>query len=557
MTEHRTTEKLCGKTLAPGLGEGNVFVYRDILKRFDEFYDIDLTEVQHEQERLDRALARIAEDLSALATRVEKEIDAELAEVFRAHYMMVQDPSLGKEVQKEIKEELVSAGSAVKTVFRRWERRFRSMEAEVAKQKGDDMRDLERRLISSLAGIHGHALEGIPHGSVLVANRLFPSDTVFLERNSAAAAVLEVGGKGSHAALFAREIGLPCVAGIKGLLDTVREGAFVIVDADKGEVTVDPTQKQRQAFHAEQDQRKSAIAQARNRAQKPAVTRRGEQIAVLANVGDAADTEFAIENGSDGVGLYRLEQIYLGRQTPPNITELLEEMQRTLYPARGLPVYVRLLDVGADKPLPFLDMPREANPSLGMRGIRFLLEHPDLLQTQLDALLKLSSEHDLHVLVPMVTLPSDVAAVREALKDATARIKTSNVPRLGAMIETPAAALGSAEIATSVDFLSFGTNDLTQYSFATDRENVAVDAYFDDTHDVIFRLISMVHDDVPDIPLSVCGELAGQSKVTSRLIASGITSLSVAPPSIPMIKESVRACDQASKPRVNKAIDGN
>jgi phosphoenolpyruvate-protein kinase (PTS system EI component) len=175
----------------------------------------------------------------------------------------------------------------------------------------------------------------------------------------------------------------------------------------------------------------------------------------------------------------------------------------------------------------------------------------------LDAFVELSSEHDIHILVPMVTLPSDMTAVQDALKEATARIEAASVPKLGAMIETPAAALAITEIAKSADFLSFGTNDLTQYSFAADRENAAVDAYFDDSHDVIFRLVRMVHEDAPDIPLSVCGELAGQSKATSKLIASGITSLSVAPPSIPMIKECVRGCDRESKRCANKAIDSD
>jgi phosphoenolpyruvate-protein kinase (PTS system EI component) len=205
-----------------------------------------------------------------------------------------------------------------------------------------------------------------------------------------------------------------------------------------------------------------------------------------------------------------------------------------------------LLDVGADKPLPFLGAPRENNPSLGVRGIRFLLEHPDLLDTQLDALLKLSSDHDLRILVPMVTLPSDMGAVQEALQGATSRIQTSEIPQLGAMIETPAAALAASEIMQHADFLSFGTNDLTQYSFAADRENAAVDAYFDDTHEVIFRLIGMAHEDVPGASLSVCGELAGRTEAVSRLVECGVTSLSVVPPSIPEVKEAVRDCGRAS-----------
>ena len=542
MANDEPNRTLRGTMLSPGWGEGTVFVYRDLLTRFDEFYDIDDAYVEEELKRLDLALVKISDDLSGLAGRVAEEIDAQLSGVFHAHLAMVQDQSLRTEVEKEIKEELVSAGSAVRTVFRRWERRFRSMDAEIAKHKGDDMRDLARRLVSALAGVHAHALENIPRGAVLVANRLLPSDTVFLARNTAAGALLEIGGTGSHAALFAREIGLPCVAGLTGLMNTVSEGSFAAIDADDGRAIINPTAAQRKALREKGELREQRIAQARAHALEPALTASGKHIAVLANVGDVEDTGVAVENGADGVGLYRLEQAYLGRQEPPSKEELLAEMQNTLQPAEGLPVYVRLLDVGADKPLLFVEMPIESNPALGQRGVRFLWKYPELLHTQLEALIQLSLDHDLHILVPMVTLPHDMQAIRQALSDAASSAKTSSLPKLGAMIETPAAALAAAQIMKHADFLSFGTNDLTQYSFAADRENAAVDSYFDDTHEVIFRLISMVYGDVPNAPLSVCGELAGRTGAVFRLVECGITSLSVAPSFIPMVKEAVRDC---------------
>jgi len=546
MNDAKVTITLSGKTLSPGLGEGQIFVYRDVLTRFDEFYDIDEAHIEDELQRLDQALLRITDDLNMLAHRVAHEINSELSGVFHAHLVMVQDPSLRAEMEKEIRDEWVSAGSAVRTVFRRWERRFQSMESEMLMQKGDDMQDLARRLVSALAGVHAHALADIPRGSVLVARRLLPSDTVFLARNTVAAALLEIGGSGSHAALFAREIGLPCVAGLAGLLETVPEGSFTIVDADEAKATINPTAQQKELFRAKCERQMRTNAKACERAHEPAVTADGSTITVFANVGDAEDTRVATENGADGVGLYRLEQVYLGRQHPPSVDELVEEMRKTLQPAEGLPVYVRLLDVGADKPLPFFDMPRENNPSLGQRGIRFLQKYPELLHTQLGALLQLSSDFDLHILVPMVTLSCDMDLVRQALMEAASRSGASRIPKLGAMIETPSAALAARDIMKCAEFLSFGTNDLTQYSFAADRENEAVDAYFDDTHDVIFRLIRMVHDDVPDLPLSVCGELAGRSEATSRLVECGITSVSVAPSLIPAIKEAVRSCGRAS-----------
>jgi len=534
MTNDKTDKILRGKSFSPGLGEGKVFIYRDMLTRLDVFYSIDDTQITGELKELDRAIEKISDDLSVLANRVEKEISSELSEVFYAHLTMVQDSGIRQEVEKEITEKLVSAGSAVRTVFQRWERRFQSMEAEIAKQKSDDMNDLARRLISALAGVQGHALEGIPRGSVLVAHRLLPSDTVFLSRDTASAALLEVGGSTSHAALFAREIGLPCVAELAGLLDTVSESSFAIVDANRGKVILDPTPKQLEAFRARKQHITVASEQARSLTHEPAITQKGVQIRVLANVGDAEDTQVAVDNGADGVGLYRLEHVYLGRQIPPSVNELVEEMQMTLQPAKGLPVYVRLLDVGADKPLPFFETKRENNPSLGVRGIRFLLEHPDLLHNQLDALLELSSNHDLHILIPMVTLPRDVSAVRTALEEAMSRTKTSHRPQLGAMIETPSAALAAAEIMEYADFLSVGTNDLTQYTFAADRENAAVGAYFDDTHDILFRLIRILHEDVPNACLSVCGELAGRTHVISKLVEC------------PEVKEAVRRSSPAS-----------
>lgn len=540
MDEVRKSLKLSGKTLAPGLGFGKVFIYRDVLTRLDEFYAIEEHQIEEESQRFERAVATVTEDLASLSGRVKKEIDRHLSEVFQAHIAIVQDISLQNEVYKEIREELVSAGMAVSSVFRRWEMRFRSMEANIAVQKGDDINDLARRLVSSLAGVRGHALENIPLGSVLIANRLLPSDTVCLARRSTSAAILEAGGPGSHAALFAHEIGLPCVSGITDVVELLAPEDEVLVDADSAEVIVNPDQSQRTAFHAKRQQREQANLKARRQARVPAITRDGRTIKVLANVGSPEDTREAMRNGAEGIGLYRIERVYLGRQEPPDCDELLEEMCGTLEPASGLPVYVRLLDIGADKPLPFLESFREINPSLGRRGVRFLLEYPDILLTQLKTLLKLCGDFDLHIIVPMVTLPDDLRQVKQALINAAARNRVSCMPKLGAMIETPAAALMAADIAQYADFLSFGTNDLTQYTFAADRENAAVDAYYNDSQAVIFKLLKIVQEDVTDKPLSICGELAGREAFVSDILACGITTFSVAPPSIPTIKQAIR-----------------
>jgi len=540
MSDNGITLIIHGTPISPGLAEGIIHVHRSLLGPIDVPEDIEQNNVEEELWRLDDATKRISDDLLALATRVEKEIDSRLASVFGAHQLILDDSSLKKELRKEIADNLVSASSAVKTVFLRWEKRFLLMESQIARDKGDDIRDISIRLRNALAGITVHPLDEIPHGSILTTSRLLPSDTVFLASRSTSAILLEYGSAGSHAALFTREMGLPCISGLPNLLTTMPDGALALVDADTGTVTIRPQEKQKVVFRKNVDDKMHAHQLARERALNPAVTKDDVTISVLANVGCNDDTEKAMLNGADGVGLYRMERAYIGCVVPPNTDELLNEMRQTLEAAKGRTVCVRLLDIGADKPLPFMRFLAETNPSLGRRGIRLLREYPELLKTHLRAVLELAKEFDVRVLVPMVTLPDDVAAVKEYLTQLGSELQMSSLPKLGAMIETPAAALSAREIAKHVDFLSFGTNDLTQYAFAADRENAAVERYFNDAADVIFRLLRMTHDDVPDVPLSVCGELAGRPEHIPRLLQCGIRTFSIAPPLVPIIKEAIR-----------------
>ena len=540
MSENGLTLIIQGTPISPGLAQGLIHVHRGLLGPIDAPVDIHQNNVDEEFSRLDDATARISDDLLILAIRVEKEIDSRLAEVFGAHQLMLSDSSLREELRKEIVDNLVNASTAVKTVFLRWEKRFLLMESQIARDKGDDMRDISIRLRSALAGITVHPLEEIPDGCVLVTRRLLPSDTVFLAGRPTAAVLLEYGSTGSHSALFAREMGLPCVSGFTDILTVMPHGASALVDADAGIVTTRPQEKQKTIFQNKVDKKEHEYKSARSRASDPAVTKDGVTISVLANVGCSADTEKAMLNGAEGVGLYRLEQAYLGRVVPPSTDELLNEMRETLKATRGCTVYVRLLDIGSDKPLPFTGLLAETNPSLGRRGIRFLREYPELLKTQLRAVLELAGEFEVRVLVPMVTLPDDVSVVKECLAKLCSELRVLSPPGLGAMIETPAAALAAQEIVKHVDFLSFGTNDLTQYAFAADRENAAVERYYKDASDVIFRLLRLTHDDVPDIPLSLCGELAARAEHVPRLLQCGIRTFSVAAPLIPNIKETIR-----------------
>lgn len=540
MSDPESVLLISGRAISPGLAEGRTFISRDILGSLDAPVLIRRGSVENEIAHLEDATATISADLLALAARVEEEVDSKLGAVFAAHRAMVNDPVLQRELRAEIRQNLVSASSAVKAVLLRWEKRFLCLNSQMARDKGDDMRDISIRLSYALSDIVLHPLERIPAGSVLVATRLLPSDTIFLSQNMTAAALLQYAGSGSHAALFAREMGMPCIAGIP--LRNVPAGAWALVDATLGEVIVHPQAEHTATFRNKTLNRRRALVAARDRAQEPSVTRDCITIAVHANVGCRVDTETAMRNGADGIGLYRTEQAYMGRATPPEDDELLEDMRQTLEPAKGKPVCVRLLDIGADKPLPYIGCMAESNPALGCRGIRLLREYPSLLETQLKAVLHLSEDFDVTVLVPMVTLPEDMTTVRECLTRLASELGISSIPRLGAMIETPAAALSARQLEPYADFLSFGTNDLTQFVFAADRENAAVEQYSNDAAEVIFRILRLAHDDVPDMPLSVCGELAGRAEHVATLLQCGVRTLSAAPPLIPLIKEAVREC---------------
>jgi len=379
----------------------------------------------------------------------------------------------------------------------------------------------------------------VPEGAVVVARRLLPSDVIALAERRVAAVLVESLGQASHAALLAREKSIPTVA-VSDILEHLRDGDDVLVDAYGGDVVIGADAAARGEFGQRVLEYQAQLTRCRITCHQAARTLDGQLVRVEANLGTRRDVELALGNGADGIGLFRIEQFYLARELPPTEDELFEEMQATASPLRDKPLTVRLLDVGGDKPLRFLRSPGEANPSLGLRGVRLLLQHPALLRTQLAAFIRLSRAHDVRVLVPMVTLEEDIRTTRELFEETCAALRVESRPAFGAMIETPAAALAIAEIARHVDFLSVGTNDLTQYTFAAGRDDPNVNRYFQDTHVALLRLLEIIVDDAADLPVTLCGELAGREELLPRLLAIGFRSFSIAPPLIPAMKEHIR-----------------
>ena len=315
----------------------------------------------------------------------------------------------------------------------------------------------------------------------------------------------------------------------------------MLVDAFRGVAVISPGEETRRDFERRLDQSRLNLFRCRSRCHEPAITRDGQTVRVEANLAARDEAELLIENGADGVGLFRIEQLYLSRELPPSEDELFEELTQLVTPLREKPVTIRLLDIGGDKSIPSVRLPLESNPALGRRGVRLLLDYPRLLEAQLRALLRLSRAQPIRILVPMITLERDIAQLRERLTAAARDLGMETLPALGAMIETPAAALGIAQLAAHCDFLCVGTNDLTQYTLAAARDDEAVSEYYSDDHPALLRLLGIIVSEASGKPVTICGELAGREEAIPRLLRLGFRGLSVAPRLIPTTKDLIRS----------------
>jgi phosphoenolpyruvate-protein kinase (PTS system EI component) len=402
---------LAGRSIAPGLAIGPAWVVSDPLHWVGPATPIGNDDVEKELIRMRHSFEETLAELDQHAQRIEGEFDAALAGIFRAHGAMLRSLLTSGELERELRESLLTAEAVVGRVLQRWYRKIEAIEN----------------------------LHAVPEGSIVVARQLLPSDVVRLPRSRVAAVVVEALGQASHAALLAREKGIPTVAGFPGILSRVGSGTELLVDGFRGTLVVAPREVTRVEFQERIAQWRAALGRCQAVCHQPAHTPGGQRIDVEANVGIADDMALALDNGADGIGLLRIEQLYLARPSPPTEEELSNELARLISPFGKRRVTIRLLDVGGDKPLPYLAMTPTPNPTLGRRGVRLLLDYAQLVRTQLGAILRLAQEHSVQVLIPMVTLEDDIRRMRETFDELCAERKIKNPPAFGAMVETPAA----------------------------------------------------------------------------------------------------------------------
>ncbi|WP_224336210.1 phosphoenolpyruvate--protein phosphotransferase [Haloprofundus halobius] len=536
---------LSGVGATPLSGVGSVVWYRpgEALE-LDDPPEPDAVDPAAERERFEAARDAARDELETERERARERVGDEEAAVFDAHLQFLDDPQIETAVGDELDGGL-PAEHAVREGFSGPISQFESMEGRMA-ERADDLRDIRDRLLRLLVGGERADLSALPSGSVVFAERLTPSDTAQLDPEVVSGFVTATGGRTSHAAIFARSLVLPAVVGVGDDLFAVEEGTEVVVDGDTGDVILDPSEETRAAA-AESDR-----ADVRH---EPVATSDGKPIEVAANVGQPAELEGAVEQGADGVGLYRTEFLFLERESPPDEEEQYDAYVEALDAFPDGRVVVRTLDVGGDKPIPYLDLPEEENPFLGERGIRRSLGvDADLFETQLRALLRAAADGagDLAVMVPMVATVEEFESARGALDSVAADLDGEGVdyesPEFGLMIETPSAAFMADEFAARAEFLSIGTNDLTQYVMAASRGNERISELHDPRHPAVLRAIARTVEgaDGTDAWVGMCGEMAGDPDLTRLLVGLGLDELSLSAVTIPDVKANVAETERES-----------
>jgi phosphoenolpyruvate-protein phosphotransferase len=496
---------------------------------------------QAEREQLSRALAEANQALQHL--RDQATGDAQ-AQIFKAHQELLEDPSLLDQAQALISEGK-SAAFAWRAATETTAALFKGLGSVLLAERAADLADVGQRVLKLILGVQDHAIE-LPEGSILIADQLTPSQTAGLDTRKVLGFATVGGGATSHVAILARAAGLPAICGLPVQVLALRNGSLVLLDADKGELHLDPELaaiEQLQINRQRQEQRQQhELAHAT----LVACTRDGHHVEVTANVASLSETEQAMSLGGEGVGLLRSEFLYLDRHHAPSPAEqasTYSAIARALGPARSL--VVRTLDVGGDKPLAYVPMDSETNPFLGMRGIRLCLERPQLLRDQFKAILSSAGLARLHIMLPMVTQLSELRLARKLLEEEAQALGLNELPKLGIMIEVPAAALMADLFAPEVDFFSIGTNDLTQYTLAMDRDHPRLAAQADSFHPSVLRLIATTVKAAHAHGkwVGVCGAMASETLAVPLLLGLGVDELSVSVPLIPAIKAAVREVD--------------
>lgn len=507
---------------------------------------------EQEVSRFQEAIATSKSELEAIRDKARVDLGEDKAQIFEAHLLVLSDPELLTPIEDKVKSENVNAEFALKETADMFVSMFESMDNEYMKERAADIRDVTKRVLSHLLGVQIANPSMVTEEVIVIAEDLTPSDTAQLNREFVKGFTTDIGGRTSHSAIMARSMEIPAVVGTKSITSSVENGDMIIVDGLNGEVHINPTPEVIEEYkneHARYEEQKAEWAKLVN---EPTVSKDGEHVELAANIGTPKDLEGVKNHGGEGVGLYRTEFLYMGRDELPSEDEQYEAYKAVLEGMEGKPVVVRTLDIGGDKELPYLNLPKEMNPFLGYRAIRLCLDEQDIFRTQLRALLKASPFGNLKIMFPMISNLQEfreAKAILEEEKEALLENGT-NVDdhiEVGIMVEIPSTAVMADVFAKEVDFFSIGTNDLIQYTMAADRMNERVSYLYQPYNPAILRLVKMVIDAAHKEGkwAGMCGEMAGDEIAVPILLGLGLDEFSMSATSILRARSQIRQLNRA------------
>ena len=535
--------KIAGKTVYKAIARGPILVMD---KQELVFADGAVADVEAEVARVADAIETAKQQIGKLYEKALAEVGEESAAIFEVHQMMLEDDEYLESIFTMIREEGAHGEVAVKMTGDTFSQIFASMDDEYMKARATDILDISGRVIRVLTG---QADVSLDTPSIIIADDLTPSETVQMDKSKILGFVTVHGSTNSHTAILARMMNIPALVMTPLELSELRSGTEAIVDGINGEIIIDPTEeviKEADIRIAEELEKRRMLETLKG---QETVTKSGQHVHLYANIGSVEDVEYVLENDAEGIGLFRSEFLYLGRPDLPSEDEQYEAYKKVLTAMGDKKVIIRTLDIGADKKADSLALESEENPALGYRAIRICLTQPEIFKTQIRALLRAAVHGNLSVMYPMIISPWEVEKIKEVVAEVEAELQAAGIeykmPEQGIMIETPAAVMMAEELAELVDFFSIGTNDLTQYTLAIDRQNEKLDLFYEAHHPAVLRMIEMTvkAGHKHGAWVGICGELGADQRLTPKFLEMGLDELSVAPSSVLPIRKLIREAE--------------
>lgn len=539
-------EQIFGKGVSKGVAAGPISFYRrasGVIPRHE------VSDTAAELERFRTARETAKEQLAKLYDKALAEAGEDAAMLFEAHQMMLDDLDFVESIEGMIENDRVNAEAAVSDTGAQFAEMFAAMDDSYMQARAADIRDISARVIGILTG-EGESgiVSDVP--CIVAADDLAPSETVQLDKALILGFITAGGSANSHTAILARTMGIPAIIGAGDALQPEMEGKYAIIDGQTGEAVVEPDDAERERLLKKQAKEKALKELLDQLKGKPNVTKDGRNVMVYCNIGSPADIDAVLQNDGGGIGLFRSEFLYLQGSDYPTEDEQFEAYKTVAERMGGRRVIIRTLDIGADKQADYFHLDKEENPAMGLRAIRICLTRPEVFRTQLRALYRASAYGKIAIMFPMITSVWEVQEIKRICRNIRAELAEEGVPmadkvELGIMIETPAAVMMSAELAHEVDFFSVGTNDLTQYTLAVDRQGVGLDRFFDAHHPAVLRMIRMAAENAhkAGIWIGICGELGADAELTETFLSMGIDELSVSPSAVLPLRSAIRSID--------------